>query len=141
MSNNEVSKLTAREVIDASAAEVLETLGSDIDDVANWMNCQRESLRFRAGTIPSVKFQSLTETLIASYAEFPKDEQRMRKILKRLEQGEAPIPVFIEDNDPSNFIMEGRHRIVAFLLAELPNVPVYFVSKQEIELELSTPSP
>lgn len=41
-----------------------------------------------------------------------------------LKNGEKPIPIYVEKDDPHNFIMEGRHRIVAFYLMGFKDVEV-----------------
>ena len=44
-----------------------------------------------------------------------------------LEKGNNPMAIFIELNDKDNFIMEGRHRIVAFSWFGLDKVSVVYV--------------
>ena len=68
--------------------------------------------------------------MLGTYDEFPEDEARTRKILKALQSGEPVLPVFVEDGDTTHFIMEGRHRIVAFIQSGLSEIPVAFVSKK-----------
>ena len=62
--------------------------------------------------------------MLGTFDEFPKDERRMNKILKMLKNGEKPMPIYVEKDDPHNFIMEGRHRIVAFYLMGFKDVEV-----------------
>ena len=64
----------------------------------------------------------------ASYEEFPEDGDRTASIQSQINQCGLLFPVFIKENDPSLFIMEGRHRIVSFAKCGLKSVPVMFVS-------------
>lgn len=73
-----------------------------------------------------------------SYAKFPHDRRRMEAIVKKIQAGEPILPVFIEENDPDRFIMEGRHRIVAFLVMGITDIPVLFASNDlEKKIEIS----
>jgi hypothetical protein len=72
-------------------------------------------------------FRNQAEEMLATYDEFPKEKSRTYQILKRLKHGERPLPIFIEYGDPQKFIIEGRHRIVAFMQMGLKYVTVVTV--------------
>lgn len=135
------NKQTARQILESTPSSVRETLDADLCDVAKWMKCKVQNLQLRKTEVPSAFFKDLVDGLILSYARFPGEKQRTLKILKQIERGQPLLPVFIEEGDQDNFVMEGRHRIVAFHLAGLPTVPVIFVSKMEKSLNLESPSP
>lgn len=66
-------------------------------------------------TIESIElFRSQIIEMVETYPAYPKDRARMKKIMHDIKAGERALPVFVEAADPSNFIIEGRHRIVAF---------------------------
>jgi hypothetical protein len=66
--------------------------------------------------------------MYGTYDEFPEDEERTNRILKLLKRGAQPLPIYVEAGDPDFFVMEGRHRMVAFWLAEMKTIPVAYVS-------------
>lgn len=82
--------------------------------------------------VPVQVFAKTAQEMLGTYGEFPKDAARTQKISKLLNQGSPTYPVFIADADPDNFIMEGRHRIVAFWKAQMPRIPVFYVSLDKI---------
>lgn len=59
-------------------------------------------------------FRKQIDEMIESYPAYPNDRKRMKKIMHDLQEGARALPVFVEADDPNNFIIEGRHRIVAF---------------------------
>lgn len=69
-------------------------------------------------------FRSQIDEMVESYNTYLKDKSRMKKILLDLKGGHRALPVFIEYGDPTNFIIEGRHRIVAFDQLGMPKVMV-----------------
>ncbi len=120
---------------------VRRTLAADLEDVSQWLNCKPQQLIVRQTSLPLSFFHQTAEDMLGTFDEFPEDEARMQKILAAIRNGEPVLPVFIEDGDEHHFIMEGRHRIVAFYLAGIKAVPVAFVCKNKhLECE-SSPSP
>ncbi len=102
----------------------------DLTGVAAWLKCSPEDLSLRTEEISIDAFTQHIASCRASYPNFPKEEKRMRKILRQLQKGEPAFPVFVEDGDPHRFILEGRHRIVAFKEYGLTTVPVTFAAKR-----------
>ena len=99
----------------------------NIDDenaVAEWMCTKRENLKIEITLEPISNFIGQIQEMISSYDEYPEDKKRTKKIVKLLKNGEEQFPVYVLKNDKSNFIMEGRHRIVAFYMQGLKHVPV-----------------
>lgn len=59
-------------------------------------------------------FRKQIDDMMESYLTYPKDKSRMKKILLDLKSGHRALPVFVQEGDSTNFIIEGHHRIVAF---------------------------
>jgi len=120
---------------------VRHTLAADLNDISQWLRCTPQQLVLRQTSLPLTFFHQTAEDMLATFDEFPEDEARMQKILAAIRNGAPVLPVFIEDGDEHHFIMEGRHRIVAFYLAGIKAVPVAFVCKnRHLECD-SSPSP
>jgi uncharacterized protein YfbU (UPF0304 family) len=96
----------------------------DIKSVSEWLNTNVEDLIIEY-TIESMSaYEIQAKEMKKTFVEFPKDEKRMLKILDLLKKGYEILPIYVEKNDPHNFIMEGRHRIVAFLELGLTEILV-----------------
>lgn len=103
----------------------------DINDVKDWMNVKEvNDLNIEKKYLHFDLFNKQATEMESTYLEFPNDKERSLKILKELQSGKNPEPIYIEKNDPSLFIMEGRHRIVAFKWFNLKEIPVILVSKK-----------
>jgi hypothetical protein len=100
----------------------------DLDDVADWMNTTPDKLSVEVKQEPIEKFIKQIREMYGTYDEFPEDEDRTNRILKLLKRGAKPLPIYVEAGDPHLFVMEGRHRMVAFWLAEMKTIPVAYVS-------------
>lgn len=97
---------------------------NDEKAIAEWLNVEPERIEIEIEMESINKFLHQIKEMLLSYKDYPSEEKRTRKILKLLKKGELPFPVYIEKEDKSFFIMEGRHRIVAFYLLGLKIVPV-----------------
>lgn len=101
---------------------------NDLNEVRGWFhNAHITDLEFYLSKEPMSKFIKQAEEMESTFDEFPQDAKRTKKIVKLLKQGNEPLPIFIEYNDPHNFIMEGRHRVVAFMLMDYDYIPVVYV--------------
>ena len=101
----------------------------DLDDVADWLNTTPDNLSVEVKQEPIEKFIKQIREMYGTYDEFPEDEERTSRILKLLKRGAKPLPIYVEANDPDLFVMEGRHRMVAFCLAGMKTIPVAYASK------------
>lgn len=129
--------MNAKQFMDNYHKNYRGTLQSDINDVSDWLRCKPSLLQLRLKNISAEVFYQMAQDMIGTYEEFPEDEARTRKILKAIQSGEPVLPVFVEDGDPTHFIMEGRHRIVAFIQSGIAEIPVAFVSKRpELSMDL-----
>lgn len=99
-------------------------LASDIKDVAEWLGVPVESVHFETRNESIEAFKKQIIEMESSYLEFPEDDERTSAIERLLQAGEAPKPIYVEHGDEHNFIMEGRHRIVAFHRFGLTEIPV-----------------
>lgn len=114
----------------------LEDIAHDPDDlvaVSLWMNCEPKDLEIRLSFLPASVFEKQVQEMLASYAQFPDEEIRTRRILQMLRMGDPARPVYVEAGDEAMFIMEGRHRIVAFHLMGLADIPVATTSVRPSE--------
>jgi hypothetical protein len=119
------------EIISESVQGVSEGLDhnqQDLDDVADWMNTTPDKLSIQVKQEPIEKFIKQIREMYGTYDEFPKDEKRTNRILKLLKSGANPMPMYVAANDPDLFVMEGRHRMVAFWLMGMKTIPVAYVS-------------
>jgi len=109
-------------------AEGVEHNVDDLSDVADWMQTTPDKLKIVVKEEPIEKFIKQIREMYGTYGENPKDEVRTNIILKLLKRGAKPLPMYVEDGDSSLFVMEGRHRMVAFYLAGMKTIPVAYVS-------------
>lgn len=105
-------------------------MDKDVAAVAAWLKCPVEGLVLRKARLPLARFAAHVSQCKASYAAFPAEARRTRRIANLLRQGEPARPVYVEENDPHLFVLEGRHRIVAFDDCGHTEVDVVFVSKR-----------
>ena len=122
--------MNAKQFVDKYPQNYQLTLQSDINDVSDWLRCKPSLLQLRLTNISAEVFYQMAQDMLGTYEEFPEDEARTRKILKAIQSGEPVLPVFVEDGDATHFIMEGRHRIVAFIQSGIAEIPVAFASKK-----------
>lgn len=106
---------------------ILRTSKEDVYSIAEWLNKPIKNISFYFKLEPISIFSSQIEEMESTYSEFPDDEERTQQIYKLLQQGNEPRPVFVELKDKDKFILEGRHRIVAFKWIGLNSVPVLYV--------------
>ena len=103
----------------------------DIQSVSEWMNTTVDQLQINIVQEPIEKFIKQINEMYDTYDEFPEDARRTRKILTALKHGEKALPIYVAENDPHLFVMEGRHRMVAFMLARMNTIPVAYVRVKE----------
>ena len=103
----------------------------DLKDVSEWMRTTPDKLKIVTKQEPIEKFIKQIREMYGTYDEFPEDEERTNRILKLLKRGAQPMPIYVEANDPDLFVMEGRHRMVAFWLAGMKTIPVAYASVKQ----------
>jgi hypothetical protein len=103
---------------------------SDINNVAEWLNTTSNNLIIEIKQEPISKFLTQILEMFDTYKEFPNDAKRTNKIVKNIKQFGKLYPIYVEKNDQHLFVMEGRHRMVAFWLLKLDIIPVAYVSKK-----------
>lgn len=101
---------------------------SDLNDVSQWLNTSVENLEIHIIYESISKYEKQIKEMYATYDEFPQDAKRTQKIRKLLNNGEKMLPIYVEANDESFFVMEGRHRMVAFWLNGFKEIPVAYVN-------------
>ena len=107
-------------------------LADDIEQVGEWF--PSKELKFYMDEIEIEKIKKGILEMLSTYEEFPKDKERTDKIVKLLKYGQRRLPIFIEKDDPYNFVLEGRHRMVANYLLGYEKIPVVYVEVQDNEL-------
>ena len=100
---------------------------SDIKNIGEWLNKPIENIEFYYSIEPINMFITTIKEMESTYDEFPREMSRTQKIVNLIKVGKKPKAIFIELNDPDKFIMEGRHRIVAFHWLGITEVPVLYV--------------
>jgi len=100
---------------------------SDIKDVGEWLDKNIEDIEFYYKVESIEMFKDTAVEMESTYGEFTDEEERTRYILSLIKDGEKIMPIFVEKNDADKFIMEGRHRIVAFMWLGLKEIPVIYV--------------
>lgn len=106
----------------------------DLESVAEWLGTTVDQLEVTKSPEPIDRFLNQIKEMYASYDEFPEDADRTNRIVQLIKGGEKPLPIYVEADDPSLFVMEGRHRMVAFWLLGMKKIPVARVSKKQANL-------
>jgi len=103
----------------------------DLADVAHWLNTTPDQLSIQVSKDPINKFLPQIREMYSTFDENPEDSERTDRIFKLLKRGAQPLPIYVEASDPDLFVMEGRHRMVAFWLAGMKTIPVAYVSVKD----------
>lgn len=102
----------------------------DILDVADWFHTTPDNLEIEIKQEPIGKFLRQIHQMYSTYKEFPKDAKRTKKIMREIERSGKTYPVYVQKDDETLFVMEGRHRMVAFMLLGYKIIPVAYVSRK-----------
>lgn len=100
---------------------------SDIEDVGSWLDKEIEDIEFYFKKEPIEKFIEQAKEMEGTLDEFLDEKERTEHIFDLLKDGDDPMPIFVKRGDSSRFIMEGRHRVVAFMWYGLDTIPVIYV--------------
>ena len=106
---------------------------SDLADVADWLDTTPDNLHVELKVEPMSMFAQQAAEMLDSFDEFPDDASRTQKISNLLLQGERKYPVYVEMGDPSHFVMEGRHRLVALYTKGYDTILVAYVTRKTNE--------
>lgn len=96
----------------------------DLKHVCDWLKSDKIEVELKI--LPIKIFAKQIEEMEGTFLEFPEDEERVDAIFNLIQQGDIANPVYVEQGDSQMFIMEGRHRIVAFHRANLKEIEVCF---------------
>ena len=119
-----VSELIIEEIVTVGNND---HLYADLKDVASWMDTTVDNLHIEVDMVPIAHFETQIKEMYSTYDEYPSDAARTEKIMDQLNTGASPLPVYVDIADPTQLIMEGRHRMVAFWLLGLNEIPVAYV--------------
>jgi len=111
--------------------ESIDPTALDIKSVSEWLGTTVDNIAITTKQEPIEKFVKQIKEMYGTFDEFPKDAKRTNKIVNLIKKGAPALPVYVEKNDPHLFVMEGRHRMVAFWLLGMKTIPVSYVSKKE----------
>ena len=121
-----------------SLAESADPTNRDIADAAEWINTTPANLQIEHTQEPIEKYLTQIKEMYGTFDEFPQDKQKTNKIIKLIKAGAPVYPIYVEKGDSDLFVMEGRHRMVAFWLLGMKTIPVAYVSVKASELAEST---
>lgn len=108
----------------------------DLKNVSEWFSTGVENvLVVETKNEPIKLFINDIIDCLNSYDEFPEDEERTQKIIKDIRSTGEIYPVYVEEKDANHFIMEGRHRMVAFYLLGYTEIPVSYVRNTQPEIK------
>jgi len=82
--------------------------------------------RFSYAREPLSLFAKVADDMRATYPLFPQDKKRADKIISMVSDGGKTWPIFVEAD--TLFIMEGRHRVVAFRAVQKDSLDVIYVA-------------
>jgi hypothetical protein len=106
---------------------IIEQHQEDLQDVCGWINANSiEDIETRFEKISIEIFLKQIKEMESTYDEFPDDKARTTIIYNALKNGESIKPIYIEEGDEFLFVLEGRHRMVAFMWAKIPEIEVCF---------------
>lgn len=109
-------------------ANLLNNSEKDMISVSEWMNTSIDNVLFEPTKTPIKNLLKQITEMQSTYQEYPNDHKRTNKIIKLLQQGSNVFPIYVMKDDPSNFVMEGRHRMVAFKEIGMTEIPTIKVS-------------
>jgi hypothetical protein len=115
---------------DVSESVKSDPTADDIRDVAEWFHTTPDNLKIEITKEPITRFTEQIKNMYSSYGKFPKDAERTKKIMREIKKGGKLYPIYISSDDSDEFIMEGRHRAVAFMLLGVRIIPVAWVSRK-----------
>lgn len=98
----------------------------DIKSMSEWLNKEVYDIKFEFIEEDISKFQKQIDEMESSLCYNIDENERVRQIEEILTDGGSPFAIFVDKND--NFILEGRHRIVAFSRQHINKIPVFYVS-------------
>jgi len=97
------------------------------NDNEKWVDKSEDDIQFYLSEEPINLFTDQILEMESISNEGSEDYDRVLKIYEILKNGEKPKPVFVELNDRDKFVIEGRHRMVAFKWINLKHIPVIYV--------------
>ena len=99
----------------------------ELKNVQTWLSS--EEVSFEEGLIEQLYLKNQIKEMLGTFEEFPEDKDRVDNIISEIKETTVLLPVYIEKNDDSFFVMEGRHRMCAHYLIGIKHIPVLFCSK------------
>lgn len=107
-----------------------EYIFDDIKDVAECFHTTSDNLEIIIKEEPIDLFLPQIHTILRTYKDFPRDKKRTKKVMREINKTGNLYPIYVENKDPNLFVMEGKHRLVAYILLGFKKIPVAYVSKK-----------
>lgn len=112
----------------------------DLKNVSEWFSTSIENVNIKETKSEPIEYflKDILECL-DSHDEFPDDARRTNIIMKDIMRTGEVYPVYVEFGDSNKFVMEGRHRMIAFHLLGYQEIPVCYVenlSRKENKFKL-----
>lgn len=108
------------DVVNAHFPRSLETWHADC---LGWRDDEEMLLQYHV--YPLVKFKQQIVELANTFDQFEDHRNRIDAVVETFLRGELVYPVFLQQNDPQQRIIEGMHRSVALLQLGCPCLPVF----------------
>lgn len=103
------------------------TLETDLKGVSKWLKCKIQDLNLRTANLPAEHFHDLIEVLLSSYGRYPDETVEWKGFSIKYSQ-ESPFTLYLLKKTTLISSSGDRHRIVAFIIAKAPVIPVIFAS-------------
>lgn len=101
--------------------------------VSSWLSTELKNIKFYEIEYSDVSnFKEDIENLLAQFKDYPKDMFKVENIISFIKKTKEVYPVYIEKDDPFNFVFKGRHRMVALYLLGYEKIPVCYVELKNL---------
>lgn len=103
----------------------------DLIAVSRWLKTDIKNIEIEEREENIDLYKQQIKEMLFSYTDFKKEEKRTLEIIKKINNGDESYPIYVDRDDEFNFILEGRHRIVAFYLLGYKTVKVRRVALKD----------
>lgn len=99
-----------------------------LSSVSSWLSTDLENIKFNeVEDVDISNFKEDIESLLEKFKDYPKDMFKVDHIIAMIKKNKEIYPVYIEKDDPFNFVFNGRYRMVALYLLGFKKIPVCYV--------------
>jgi hypothetical protein len=108
---------------DVAKAHFPRSLESWHTDCRGWRDDDEMLLQYQV--YPLARFKQQIVGLAKTFEQFDEHRNRIEAVVEIFKRGDLVYPVFLQQNDPQQRIIEGMHRSVALLQLECPCLPAF----------------